>query len=114
MAARRLEERSARLEIEGILREYRREGVDAVREEANRRGDDTCFYAMCALALLLMVYQAFTGQAFGDVAAVLFVFGSVGSFARYRRDRDRLFLGMGVLTGALCLGCLGWYLWHTL
>ena len=102
------------MERDEILEKYRREGVDEGREEANRRGDDAGFYAMCALALLLMLYQAFTGQAFGDVAAVLFVFGSVGSFARYRRDRDRLFLGMGVLTGALCLGCLGWYLWHTL
>ena len=58
--------------------------------------------------------QAFTGQVFGDVAAVLFVFSSVGSFARYRTDRDRFFLGMGIFTGALCLGSLGWYIWHTL
>ena len=60
------------------------------------------------------LYQAFAGQVFGDVAAVLFVFSSVGSFARYRTDRDRFFLGMGIFTGVLCLGCLGWYLWHTL
>ena len=97
-----------------ILEKYRREGVDEGREEANRRGDDAGFYAMCVLALLLMLYQAFAGQVFGDVAAVLFVFSSVGSFARYRTDRDRFFLGMGIFTGALCLGCLGWYLWHTL
>ena len=97
-----------------ILEKYRREGVDEGREEANRRGDDAGFYALCALALVLMIYQAFTGQVFGDVAAVLFVFSSVGSFARYREDRDRFFLGFGILTGALCLGSLVWYVWHTL
>ena len=102
------------MERDEILEKYRREGVDEGREEANRRGDDVGFYALCALALLLMLYQAFTGQVFGDVAAVLFVFSSAGSFARYRADRDRSFLGMGILTGALCLGCLGWYVWHTL
>ena len=101
-------------ERDEILEKYRREGVDEGREEANRRGDDAGFYAMCVLALLLMLYQAFAGQVFGDVAAVLFVFSSVGSFARYRTDRDRFFLGMGIFTGVLCLGCLGWYLWHTL
>ena len=59
------------MEKEEILKKYRREGVDEGREEANRRGDDAGFYAMCVLALLLMLYQAFTGQVFGDVAAVL-------------------------------------------
>ena len=102
------------MERDEILEKYRREGVDEGREEANRRGDDAGFYALCGLSLLLMIYQAFTHQAFGDVAAVLFVFCSVGAFARYRADRDRFFLGMGVLTGALCLGCLGCYLWNTL
>src|SRR5699024_3267575 len=102
------------MERDEILEKYRQEGMDEGREEANRRGDDAGFYAMCVLALLLMLYQAFTGQVFGDVAAVLFVFSSVGSFARYRTDRDRFLLGMGLLTGAPCLGCLGWYLWHTL
>ena len=97
-----------------ILEKYRREGGDEGRDAANRRGDDAGFYALCALALVLMIYQAFTGQVFGDVAAVLFVFSSVGSFARYRTDRDPLFLGMGFLTGALCLGSLVWYVWHTL
>ena len=97
-----------------ILEKYRREGVDEGRDAANRRGDDAGFYALCALALVLMIYQAFTGQVFGDVAAVLFVFSSVGSFARYRTDRDRFFLGMGIFTGALCLGSLVWYVWHTL
>lgn len=102
------------MERDEILEKYRREGVDEGREEANRRGDDAGFYALCGLSVLLMIYQAFTHQVFGDVAAVLFVFCSVGAFARYRTERDRFFLGMGVLTGALCLGCLGWYLWHTL
>ena len=97
-----------------ILEKYRREGVDEGRDAANRRGDDAGFYALCALALVLMIYQAFTGQVFGDVAAVLFVFSSVGSFARYRTDRDPFFLGMGIFTGALCLGSLVWYVWHTL
>ena len=55
------------MEKEEILKKYRREGVDEGREEANRRGDDAGFYAMCVLALLLMLYQAFTGQVFGDV-----------------------------------------------
>ena len=97
-----------------ILEKYRQEGVDEGREEANRQGDDVGFYAMCILSVLLMAYQVFTGQAFGDVAAVLFAFCSVGAFARYRTDRDRMLLGMGILTGVLCLGSLGWYLWHTL
>ena len=61
------------MEKEKILQRYRQEGVDEGREEVNRRGDDAGFYAMCVLALLLMIYQAFTGQVFGDVAAVLFV-----------------------------------------
>ena len=90
------------MEKEKILQRYRQEGVDEGREEVNRRGDDAGFYAMCVLALLLMIYQAFTG------------FCSVGAFARYRTDRDRSALGMGIFTGALCLGCLGWYLWDTL
>ena len=77
------------MEKEKILQRYRQEGVDEGREEVNRRGDDAGFYAMCVLALLLMIYQAFTGQVFGDVAAMLFVFCSVGAFARYRTDRDR-------------------------
>ena len=102
------------MERDVILEKYRQEGVDEGRNEVNRRGDDAGFYALCGLSVLLMIYQAFTHQVFGDVAAVLFVFCSVGAFARYRADRDRFFLGMGVLTGALCLGCLGWYLWHTL
>ena len=89
------------MEKEKILQRYRQEGVDEGREEVNRRGDDAGFYAMCVLALLLMIYQAFTGQV-------------LGAFARYRTDRDRSALGMGIFTGALCLGCLGWYLWHTL
>ena len=83
------------MEKEKILQRYRQEGVDEGREEVNRRGDDAGFYAMCVLAML-------------------FVFCSVGAFARYRTDRDRSALGMGIFTGALCLGCLGWYLWHTL
>ena len=102
------------MERDEILEKYRREGVDEGREEANRRGDDVGFYALCALALLLMLYQAFTGQVFGDVAAVRVVCSSAGSFARCGADRDRFFLGMGILTGVLCLGSLGWYLWHTL
>ena len=102
------------MEKEEILQKYRREGVDEGREAANRRGDDAGFYALCFLALALMIYQALAGQVFGDVAAVLFVFSSVGSFARYRMDRDQFFLGMGILTGVLCLGSLGWYVWHTL
>ena len=89
------------MEKEKILQRYRQEGVDEGREEVNRRGDDAGFYAMCVLALLLMIYQAFTGQVFGDVAAMLFVFCSVGAFARYRTDRDRSALGMGILP-ALC------------
>lgn len=68
------------VEKEKILQRYRQEGVDEGREEVNRRGDDAGFYAMCVLALLLMIYQAFTGQVFGDVAAMLFVFCSVGAF----------------------------------
>ena len=72
------------MEKEEILKKYRQEGVDEGREEANRRGDDAGFYALCGLSFLLMIYQAFTNQVFGDVAAVLFVFSSVGSFARYR------------------------------
>ena len=102
------------MEKEEILKKYRQEGMDEGREEANRRGDDAGFYAMCVLALLLMLYQAFTGQAFGDVAAVLFVFSSVGSFARYRTDRDRFFLGMGYLLGVWCGGCVGGYFGHPL
>ena len=102
------------MEKEEILQKYRREGVDEGAQERNRRGDDAGFYALCILALVLMIYQALAGQVFGDVAAVLFVFSSVGSFARYRMDRDRFFLGTGILTGALCLGSLGWYVWHTL
>ena len=102
------------MDKEEILEKYRREGVDEGRDAANRRGDDAGFYALCILSLLLMIYQAMTGQVFGDVAAVLFVFSSVGSFARYRTDRDRFFLGMGLFTGALCLGSLGWYVVHTL
>ena len=97
------------MERDVILEKYRQEGVDEGRNEVNRRGDDAGFYALCGLSVLLMIYQAFTHQVFGDVAAVLFVFCSVGAFARYRTERDRFFLGMGVLTGALCLGCLGWY-----
>ena len=97
-----------------ILEKYRQEGVDEGRDAANRRGDDAGFYALCGLALVLMIYQALTGQVFGDVAAMLFVFSSVGSFARYREDRDRSFLWFGILTGALCLGSLVWYVWHTL
>ena len=54
------------MEKEKILQRYRQEGVDEGREEVNRRGDDAGFYAMCVLALLLMIYQAFTGQVFGD------------------------------------------------
>ena len=53
------------MERDEILEKYRREGVDEGREEANRRGDDAGFYAMCVLALLLMLYQAFAGQVFG-------------------------------------------------
>ena len=102
------------MERDVILEKYRQEGVDEGRNEVNRRGDDAGFYALCGLSLLLMIYQAFTHQAFWDVAAVLFVFSSAGSFARYRADRDRFFLGMGILTVVLCLGSLGWYLWHTL
>ena len=102
------------MERDVILEKYRQEGVDEGRNEVNRRGDDAGFYALCGLSFLLMIYQAFTNQVFGDVAAVLFVFSSVGSFARYRTDRDRFFLGMGIFTGALCLGSLGWYIWHTL
>ena len=102
------------MDKETILEKYRREGVDEGAQERNRRGDDAGFYALCGLALVLMIYQALTGQVFGDVAAVLFVFSSVGSFARYRTDRDRFFLGMGTFTGALCLGSLWWYVWHTL
>ena len=43
------------MEKEEILKKYRQEGVDEGREEANRRGDDAGFYAMCVLALLLML-----------------------------------------------------------
>ena len=95
------------MEKEKILQRYRQEGVDEGREEVNRRGDDAGFYAMCVLALLLMIYQAFTGQVFGDVAAMLFVFCSVGAFARYRTDRDRSALGMGIFTGAAVPGMPG-------
>ena len=63
------------MEKEKILQRYRQEGVDEGREEVNRRGDDAGFYAMCVLALLLMIYQAFTGQVFwrrgGDAVRVL-------------------------------------------
>ena len=72
------------MERDVILEKYRQEGVDEGRNEVNRRGDDAGFYALCGLSLLLMIYQAFTHQAFVDVAAVLFVFCSVGAFARYR------------------------------
>ena len=43
------------MERDEILEKYRGEGVAEGREEANRRGDDAGFHAMCVLALLLMV-----------------------------------------------------------
>ena len=77
------------------------------RRSATAGGDDAGFYALCFLALALMIYQALAGQVFGDVAAVLFVFSSVGSFARYRMDRDPVLSGHGHSHRCLCLGSLG-------
>lgn len=103
------------MEKEKILQRYRQEGVDEGREEVNRRGDDAGFYAMCVLALLLMIYQGvLPGRYLETWRRCCSCFAPWGPLARYRTDRDRSALGMGIFTGALCLGCLGWYLWHTL
>ena len=85
------------------------------RRSATAGGTTRGFYALCILALVLMIYQALAGQVFGDVAArCCSCFPPWAPSPGTGRTGDRFFLGMGIFTGVLCLGCLGWYLWHTL
>ena len=100
--------------IREFIKEAARSGIDVFRIFDSLNWIPGMEVAMDEVLKQDKICQAFTGQVFGDVAAMLFVFCSVGAFARYRTDRDRSALGMGIFTGALCLGCLGWYLWDTL
>lgn len=97
-----------------ILEKYKTEGEDEGKENINRHGDNQGFYALCFLSLLLMLYQVWIKQPFGDIASLMFVFLSVGAFRRYALEKDKFHLLLGIVTGIACLACLGWYIGKTI
>ena len=90
------------------------EGVDKEREHNNQLGDDAGFWGLIFLSLLIMIYQALMKLPFGDIPALLFCFVSIGSFARYKTNKDRSHLIRGILTAIACIACLAWYILDTI
>lgn len=99
---------------EELLEKYRQEQQDEGKDDSNRKGDEHGFIALCLLSILLVVYQTIKNQPFGAVTALLFIFLSVGSFSRYRRNPDRATLLFGIITGLVTLGSLFLYVMQTL
>lgn len=99
---------------EDILKKYKEEGTDEGKEHTNKYGDDYGFYALCGLSMLLMIYKIWSNQPYGDIASLLFIFLSVGSFYRYKKEKNRSFIYFGTVTGVLCLAFLVWYIWETI
>ncbi len=99
---------------EEILKKYKEEGVDEGREHNNQRGDDVGFWGLVFLSLLIMIYQVLMKLPFGDIPAVLFCFMSIGAFSRYKADKDKMHILLGVITAIECLACLSWYIWRTM
>ena len=99
---------------EDVLEMYRNEGIDEGREHINYVSDNYGFYALCGMSILLMLYQILLGLPFGDIPAVLFAFTSIGAFFRYKAEKDKTTLVLGIFTGIMCLICLGWYIVKTM
>ncbi|KAF1299634.1 hypothetical protein BAU15_01045 [Enterococcus sp. JM4C] len=59
------------------------------------------------------MYKNWVNQPIGDIASLLFIFLSVGSFYRFKRGKDRSALYFSLLTGVLCLAFLVWYIVST-
>lgn len=102
------------MEKEEILKKYKEEGVDEGEVVANENSDSHGFYALCFLAMILMIYQSFKNQLFEDVASLLFVFLSVGAFSRYKIRKEKDHLVFGIVTGVLCVAFLFWYIIKTI
>ncbi len=99
---------------EEILKKYKEEGVDEGREHNNQQEDDAGFWGLIFLSLLVMIYQVLMELPFGDIPALLFCFVSIGSFARYKADKDKSHLIRGILTAIACITCLAWYVLDTI
>lgn len=99
---------------EEVLEMYRNEGVDEGKEHINYASDNYGFYALCGMSMLLMLYQIHFELPFGDIPAALFAFTSIGGFARYKTEKNKTTLLLGIFTGIMCLICLGWYIFKTI
>lgn len=98
---------------EEIMERYKNEGVDEGRDHINQHGDANGFYTLCGLALILIIYKVWINQSFGDVSSLLFIFLSSGSFFRYKRKKDKVYLWGAVAYGVITLASLVWYVWDT-
>lgn len=99
---------------EEILKRFKAEGVDEGRDHINRKGDDAGIWGLAFLSLLIMIYQGVMKVPLGDIPAILFCFLSIGAFSRYKDDKEKTHLALGVITGIACLACLGCYVWQTM
>ena len=78
------------------------EGVDHI----NRRADAIGLYAVCILSLLLTFYKSQKNLPVGDILSLLFVFISVGMYARFSESKERSTLLFGLLCSAIALSLI--------
>lgn len=99
---------------EDILKKYKSEGTDEGKDYINNLGDTYGMTGMAVLGIAITVYQGIMNLPTGDVLAMFFGFISVGMFSMYRLDKEKSKLISGLITGAICVACLAWYIWKTM
>lgn len=92
-----------------ILRRSRISGEDEGRDFVNKKANGHGFVALCLTVIALASYKAAKGLPVGDITSLMFIFLSVGMFARYRADGERFSLLFGALTGLGAIAMLASY-----
>lgn len=78
------------------------EGIDHI----NRRADAIGLYAVCIISLLLTFYKSQKNLPIGDILSLLFVFISVGMYARFSESKERSTLLFGLLCSAIAVALI--------
>lgn len=95
---------------EDILEKSRRSGEDEGRNTLNQKADNMSLYALIIIALGLSIYKALKNLPSSDILSLLFVFLSVGMFARYLQDKGKPELVLGLVFSIIALGLLANYM----
>ena len=89
-----------------ILDLSRKSHEDEGKDHINQASDKIGFYALCFLSLALTFYKSSKNLPVGDVLSLLFVFISVGMFARYYASKERSVLLFGLFSSIIAVALI--------